>query len=69
MYAHLPCGTSREEYCLDFVHCQFRSQYERITSSLSDALDFTNTIGAGDGQPYESGGDRGVLAEVDFFTR
>ncbi|KAF8531257.1 DAHP synthetase [Gautieria morchelliformis] len=45
-----------------------RSQYERISSSLSDALDFTSTVGAGDGQPYETGGGRGVLGEVDFYT-
>ncbi|KAF8580132.1 DAHP synthetase [Ramaria rubella] len=45
-----------------------RSQFERIASSLADALDFTSTVGAGDGKPYEAGGGRGVLGEVDFYT-
>lgn len=46
-----------------------RQQFERIATSLADALDFTSTVGAGDGLPYEKGGDRGVLGEVDFYTR
>ncbi|GJJ13247.1 hypothetical protein Clacol_007498 [Clathrus columnatus] len=33
-----------------------RQQFERIASSLADALDFTSTVGAGDGVPYEKGG-------------
>jgi len=45
-----------------------RSEFERISSSLADALEFSSTVGAGDGQPYEAGGGRGVLGEVDFYT-
>lgn len=45
------------------------SEFERISGSLADALDFTSTVGVGDGQPYEAGGGRGVLGEVDFYTR
>ncbi|KIJ54358.1 hypothetical protein M422DRAFT_25281 [Sphaerobolus stellatus SS14] len=45
-----------------------RSQFERITGSLADALDFTTIIGADNGQLYEAGGGRGVLGEVDFYT-
>ena len=47
-----------------------RTEFERITEGLSDALGFTRTIGFGmDGTPYERGGSRGVLGEVDFYTR
>ncbi|KAF8527428.1 DAHP synthetase [Hysterangium stoloniferum] len=45
-----------------------KSQFERISTSLADALDFSSTVGAGDGQPYEEGGGRGILGEVDFYT-
>ncbi|KAI0795994.1 DAHP synthetase [Abortiporus biennis] len=46
-----------------------RKEFERITEGLSDALGFTKTIGFGlDSQPYEHGGGRGVLGEVDFYT-
>ena len=38
---------------------------------LSDALDFSRTIGvdAGVVNAYECGGGRGTLGEVDFYTR
>lgn len=38
---------------------------------LSDALDFSRTIGvdAGVANAYERGGGRGTLGEVDFYTR
>lgn len=47
-----------------------RKEFERITEGLSDALGFTQTIGFGatDSHPYEKGGTRGVLGEVDFYT-
>ncbi|KAI9057417.1 DAHP synthetase [Trametes sanguinea] len=46
-----------------------RNEFERITEGLSDALEFTRTIGMGqDGQSYEQGGGRGPLGEVDFYT-
>jgi len=49
-----------------------RSEFEKITESLSDALDFSHTIGVDSGKesvPFERGGGRGVLGEVDFYTR
>ena len=47
-----------------------REEFERITEGLSDALEFTRTIGlARDGVSYEQGGGRGALGEVDFYTR
>ena len=50
----------------------FRKEFERITEGLSDALDFTKTIGAnlgGESVGYEQGGGKGVLGEVDFYSR
>lgn len=49
-----------------------RAEFERITEGLSDALEFSSTIGANSGHEnvsYEQGGGRGVLGEVDFYTR
>lgn len=47
-----------------------RKEFEHITEGLSDALGFTQTIGVGmDWTPYEKGGSRGTLGEVDFYTR
>lgn len=47
-----------------------RKEFEIITEGLSDALGFTRTIGVGmENAPYEKGGSRGVLGEVDFYTR
>lgn len=49
-----------------------RTEFEKITEGLSDALDFSSTIGANSGRDalgYEQGGGRGVLGEVDFYTR
>ncbi|KAI0751180.1 DAHP synthetase [Daedaleopsis nitida] len=48
-----------------------KEQFERITEGLSDALEFTRTIGLGkdSGVSYEQGGGRGALGEVDFYTR
>ena len=47
-----------------------RKEFERITEGLEDALGFTRTIGLGsESAPYEKGGSRGVLGEVDFYTR
>jgi 3-deoxy-7-phosphoheptulonate synthase len=46
-----------------------RAEFEQITEGLSDALDFTRTIGARDSLTFEQGGGRGVLGEVDFYTR
>ncbi|KAF8744055.1 Class-II DAHP synthase, partial [Rhizoctonia solani] len=47
----------------------FRDEFERISEGLSDALDFCRTVGANEaGGGFESGGGRGVLGEVDFYT-
>ncbi|CAE7182490.1 unnamed protein product [Rhizoctonia solani] len=44
-------------------------EFERISEGLSDALDFCRTVGANEaGGGFESGGGRGVLGEVDFYT-
>ncbi|KAF8263763.1 DAHP synthetase [Lactarius quietus] len=48
-----------------------RDEYEAISQGLSDALDFTRTIGLASGreaQSYERGGGRGVLGEADLYT-
>ncbi|KAI9456330.1 DAHP synthetase [Boletus coccyginus] len=48
-----------------------RSEFEKITEGLSDALDFSRTVGVDSGKesvPFERGGGRGVLGEVDFYT-
>jgi hypothetical protein len=65
-----PCAPPR---LASSAHARWRSsEYERITASLFDALDFSKTIGFSAGQgmaSYESGGGLGVLGEVDFYTR
>lgn len=48
-----------------------RTEFERVTESLADALDFSQTIGFTAGQgatAYEKGGGLGALGEVDFYT-
>ncbi|CAE6347954.1 unnamed protein product [Rhizoctonia solani] len=46
-----------------------RDEFELISEGLSDALDFCRTVGANEaGGGFESGGGRGVLGEVDFYT-
>ena len=48
-----------------------KSEFERITEGLADALDFSTTIGATSGHDalsFEQGGGRGVIGEVDFYT-
>ncbi|KAF4620898.1 hypothetical protein D9613_001213 [Agrocybe pediades] len=47
-----------------------RRGFETIIDGLSDALDFSRTIGAdaGASNSYEQGGGRGTLGEVDFYT-
>ncbi|KAI0340009.1 DAHP synthetase [Trametopsis cervina] len=48
---------------------ELKKEFERITEGLSDALGFSQTIGFGaETVPYEKGGSRGVLGEVDFYT-
>ncbi|KAF8890255.1 DAHP synthetase [Gymnopilus junonius] len=46
-----------------------RREFETLVDGLSDALDFSRTIGADAGShSYERGGGRGTLGEVDFYT-
>ncbi|KAI0073908.1 DAHP synthetase [Panus rudis PR-1116 ss-1] len=46
-----------------------RAEFERINEGLNDALGFTRTIGFWqEHTPYEKGGGRGALGEVDFYT-
>ncbi|KAF9009185.1 DAHP synthetase [Hymenopellis radicata] len=45
-----------------------RKEFETIVEGLSDALDFSRTIGAETSAPYERGGGRGTLGEVDLYT-
>jgi len=48
-----------------------RVELESITEGLSDALDFSRTIGVESGREsisFEKGGGRGAVGEVDFYT-
>ena len=57
-------------YSVSVSHLLSSEEFERITEGLSDALEFTRTIGLGkDSVSYEQGGGRGALGEVDFYTR
>ena len=44
-------------------------EFETIVDGLSDALDFSRTIGVDSSPSYEQGGGRGALRDVDFYTR
>ncbi|EJF62195.1 DAHP synthetase [Dichomitus squalens LYAD-421 SS1] len=59
-----------EDWSLTHVRSPaLREEFGRITEGLSDALEFTRTIGLGkDSVSYEQGGGRGALGEVDFYT-
>ncbi|KAK0184089.1 DAHP synthetase [Armillaria mellea] len=45
-----------------------RKEFEFIVDGLSDALDFSRTIGAETSARFEQGGGRGTVGEVDFYT-
>ncbi|TFK33646.1 DAHP synthetase [Crucibulum laeve] len=45
-----------------------RREFETIVDGLSDALDFSHTIGVESTASYEKGGGHGTLGEVDFYT-
>ncbi|PBK64924.1 DAHP synthetase [Armillaria solidipes] len=47
---------------------ELRKEFEFIVDGLSDALDFSRTIGAERSAPFEQGGGRGTVGEVDFYT-
>lgn len=66
-----PVSMGRFFILLPLSICMSNSEeFERISEGLSDALGFTRTIGLGSQQvSYEQGGGRGVLGEVDFYTR
>ena len=44
-------------------------EFETITEGLSDALDFSRTIGVDGNASFERGGARSTVGEVDFYTR
>ena len=47
-------------------------EFETITEGLSDALDFSRTIGVDSSREstsFEQGGGRSAVGEVDFYTR
>lgn len=76
--ATLPCSTlcslrSVYLFSIDPLNrtASCRREFETIVDGLSDALDFSQTIGvdASASLPYEQGGGRGTLGEVDFYTR
>ncbi|TFL00439.1 DAHP synthetase [Pterulicium gracile] len=45
-----------------------KQEFTKIVNGLTDALDFTRTIGVATPASYEKGGGRGVLGEVDFYS-
>ncbi|KAF8638993.1 hypothetical protein AX17_001795 [Amanita inopinata Kibby_2008] len=45
-----------------------RHEFEDIVENLSDALDFSRTIGVDSTLAFEQGGARGTVGEVDFYT-
>jgi len=61
--------SSLNSECL--LHDFHRQEFEKIVEGLSDGLEFSRTIGVDAGPsaaPYERGGSRGTLGEVDFYT-
>ena len=68
--ASLPFWTLYLGEWIELIIVFSRAEFERITEGLSDALGFTRTIGFWqESTPYERGGGRGALGEVDFYTR
>ncbi|KAJ7091703.1 DAHP synthetase [Mycena crocata] len=45
-----------------------RKEFEAIVDGLSDALDFSRTIGVESGPSFVQGGGRGTVGEVDLYT-
>ncbi|KAE9388676.1 DAHP synthetase [Gymnopus androsaceus JB14] len=45
-----------------------RNEFENIVEGLTDALDFSRTIGQDAGASFEHGGARSTVGEVDFYT-
>ncbi|KAF9078342.1 DAHP synthetase [Rhodocollybia butyracea] len=45
-----------------------KNEFEEIVESLTDALDFSRTIGQESGPSFELGGARSTVGEVDFYT-
>lgn len=59
-----------------YLHTNFivpcSQEFETITEGLSDALDFSRTIGVETSKgnaSFERGGARSTVGEVDFYTR
>jgi len=54
-----------------FAHVRspsLRKEIDSIVENLTDALDFSRTIGVSSNTPYESGGIQDALGQVDFYT-
>jgi len=47
---------------------ELRQEFETINEGLSDALDFSRTIGVDGNASFERGGARSTVGEVDFYT-
>ncbi|KAJ4466457.1 DAHP synthetase [Lentinula edodes] len=45
-----------------------RNEFESIVEDLTDALDFSRTIGQDAGASFELGGAKSTVGEVDFYT-
>ncbi|CAK5270565.1 unnamed protein product, partial [Mycena citricolor] len=45
-----------------------KEEFESIVEGLSDGLDFSRVIGVDSGPPFELGGARSTVGEVDFYT-
>ncbi|KIK62837.1 hypothetical protein GYMLUDRAFT_990351 [Collybiopsis luxurians FD-317 M1] len=45
-----------------------KNEFENIVEDLTDALDFSRTIGQDAGASFEHGGARSTVGEVDFYT-
>lgn len=76
MFVHPRSGSYRRPFfpvgLLIIISLIFRSEFEKISEGLSDALDFSRTIGVDSGKdsvPFERGGGLGTLGEVDLYTR
>ncbi|KAK7027453.1 hypothetical protein VNI00_015198 [Paramarasmius palmivorus] len=62
-------GHHPSDWSLNHVRSpSLRKEFEQIVENLSDALDFSRTIGAENSASFERGGGRGTLGEVDFYT-
>ncbi|KAL0566974.1 hypothetical protein V5O48_015022 [Marasmius crinis-equi] len=62
-------GTHPKDWSLNHVRSDtLRKSFGKIIDGLSDALDFSSTIGASETGGFERGAGKGPLGEVDFYT-